>query len=344
MIAGAPRRKARGEASIRPWRTGTRSGRRDRASSARSATGSTPAGRGGSSACAERGTSARSARPQAARSSGVASGTPGSLPRRVFPLKDNIPTERTPWVTIALIAVNVVVFLLELRGGGTLGSGPDATESVRWGFIPYELTHPGRHCGLTPAGAVLCQGQDGVRVVGSQPATAVTLFSAMFMHGGVVHLGGNMLFLWIFGNNVEDAMGRPRFVAFYLLGGLAATALQTAIGPDSTVPNIGASGAIAAVLGGYLVLYPRARVLTLVFLIVFFAFIQLPALLFLVIWFAQQVLFGLAGFTDPTGGGGVAYFAHIGGFVFGALAIRAFATRVKPGFGRDDPGPRHPVY
>jgi membrane associated rhomboid family serine protease len=263
----------------------------------------------------------------------------------VFPLKDNIPTERTPWVTIALIVANVVVFLLELRSGGTLGSGPDASASVRWGFIPYELTHPGEHCGLSPAGAVLCEGQDGVRVVGSQPATAVTVLSAMFMHGGIVHLGGNMLFLWIFGNNVEDAMGRGRFVVFYLLGGLAATALQTAIGPDSTVPNIGASGAIAAVLGGYLVLYPRARVLTVVFLIVFFTFLQLPALLFLVIWFAQQVLFGLAGFTDPTGdGGGVAYFAHIGGFVFGALGIRAFARRVKPGFGRDDPRPRHPVY
>ena len=115
-----------------------------------------------------------------------------------------------------------MVFLLELRSGGTLGSGPDASDSVRWGFIPYELTHPGKHCGLTPAGAVLCEGQDGVRVVGSQPATAVTVFSAMFMHGGIVHLGGNMLFLWIFGNNVEDAMGRARFVAFYLLGGLAA--------------------------------------------------------------------------------------------------------------------------
>jgi len=265
----------------------------------------------------------------------------------VFPIKDNIPTLRTAWVTVALIVANVVVFLLEIRAGGSIGGGPSATEGVRYGFIPYELTHPGDHCELLRAtGEVACEGQPGVTgQAAPQPATWLTLFTAMFTHGGIVHLGGNMLFLWIFGNNVEDSMGRVRYVVFYLLGGLAASALQVAVNPDSTVPNIGASGAIAAVLGGYLVLYPRARVLTLVFLIVFFTFLELPAIFFLVIWFGQQVLFGVVGLTNPAGGGGgVAYFAHIGGFVFGALAIRLFAKRVKSGYGWHDPAPRYPVY
>ncbi len=151
----------------------------------------------------------------------------------------------------------------------------------------------------------------------------------MFTHAGLLHLGGNMLFLWIFGNNVEDSMGPVRFVIFYLLGGIAALALQTAINPDSTTPTLGASGAIAGVLGGYIVMYPRARVLTLIFLIIFFTFVELPAFVFLFIWFAQQAVFGAIGLTDPTGGGGVAYFAHVGGFVFGWIV-----TRVLTGAGR----------
>ena len=138
----------------------------------------------------------------------------------------------------------------------------------------------------------------------------------MFMHASILHIGGNMLFLWIFGNNVEDSMGRVKFLVFYLLGGLAALALQVAVGPNSTAPTLGASGAIAAVLGGYILLYPRARVLTLVFIILFFTVIELPALVMLGIWFAEQAVFGAAGLTNPTGrGGGVAYFAHVGGFV-----------------------------
>jgi membrane associated rhomboid family serine protease len=177
--------------------------------------------------------------------------------------------------------------------------------------------------------------------VSDTPPTWLTVFSSMFMHGGLLHIGGNMLFLWVFGNNVEDAMGRFRFIVFYLLGGVAAMALQTAVGPSATVPSIGASGAVAAVLGGYLLIYPRARVLTLVFLFVFFTFIQIPAMFFLVIWFGQQLLFGYLDYVDPTGGGGgVAYFAHIGGFAFGLLAIRAFARYQNPDYG----GPRYPVY
>jgi membrane associated rhomboid family serine protease len=148
-----------------------------------------------------------------------------------------------------------------------------------------------------------------------------------------------MLFLWIFGNNVEEAMGRIKYLAFYLLGGIAALALQVAISPDSTVPTLGASGAIAAVLGAYIVLYPRARVLTLVIIIFFFTVIEVPAWVMLGIWFAEQAAFGAANLTNPTGGGGgVAYFAHVGGFIFGLLAVRVLATRRKP-----VPPPR-PVY
>jgi membrane associated rhomboid family serine protease len=137
-----------------------------------------------------------------------------------------------------------------------------------------------------------------------------------------------MLFLWIFGNNVEDSMGPVRFVVFYLLAGLAASGLQVLFGPDSVTPNLGASGAIAGVLGGYLVLYPRAKVVTVVFIIFLFTILELPALLFLGIWFLQQLVFGaITSANTVANEGGVAYWAHVGGFAFGLLAIRLFATR-----------------
>jgi membrane associated rhomboid family serine protease len=260
----------------------------------------------------------------------------------VFPLKDNIGTNNVPVVTIALIIANVVVFLLSIRHGGSIWNGPDSNTVVKYGAIPYEFTHPGKECDLTTVGDVVCQGQAGITgTPRPQPATWFTAFSSMFMHGGLLHIGGNMLFLWVFGNNVEDAMGRVKFTVFYLLGGIAAMALQTAVDPSSAVPSVGASGAVAAVLGGYLLLYPRARVLTLVFLFVFFTFIQIPAMFFLVIWFGQQLLFGYLDYVEPTGGGGgVAYFAHIGGFLFGLLTVRLLATRYNPDYDR----PRFPVY
>jgi membrane associated rhomboid family serine protease len=266
----------------------------------------------------------------------------GTLRLRVFPLKDSIGTERTPVVTIALILANVVVFFLSIRHGGSIGSGPDNETVVRYGAIPYEFSHYGKECDLVSAGQVLCQGQANVTgTPASQPPTWFTALSSMFLHGGLLHIGGNMLFLWVFGNNVEDAMGKVKFVVFYLLGGLAATALQIVVSANATVPGIGASGAVAAVLGGYLVLYPRARVLTLVFLFIFFTFIQIPAIFFLLIWFGQQVLFGYLNYADPTGGGGgVAYFAHIGGFLFGVAAIKLFASRYNPNYDR----PRFPLY
>jgi membrane associated rhomboid family serine protease len=139
-----------------------------------------------------------------------------------------------------------------------------------------------------------------------------------------------MLFLWIFGNNVEDSMGPVKYILFYLLGGLAATAGQVLVGPDSQIPNIGASGAIAGVLGGYLLLFPRARVVTIIFIVFFFTILELPALLVLGFWFIQQALFGYFDLSSAGGeGGGVAYFAHIGGFVFGLLAVKLFADERK---------------
>jgi membrane associated rhomboid family serine protease len=267
----------------------------------------------------------------------------------VIPLKDNIPTDRFPFVTVALILANFVVYILAIRHGGSFISGPDTQEVVKYGAIPYALLHPSIHCAaatipqavLTPAGPAIAQEtvvRCGAHVAGALPWWE-TVFTAMFMHASILHIGGNMLFLWIFGNNLEDTMGPVKFILFYLLGGIAALALQVAVGPNSTAPTLGASGAIAAVLGGYIVLYPRARVLTLVFIILFFTVIELPAWVMLGVWFAEQALFGAANLTNPAGGGGgVAYFAHIGGFAFGLIAVRALARRPK------QVPPPYPVY
>ncbi|MEA2397604.1 MAG: hypothetical protein QOK25_1160 [Thermoleophilaceae bacterium] len=286
----------------------------------------------------------------------------------MLPLKDNIPTRRFPLITVALIAINIVMFFA-FQHAHWSGSGFAVSEknTVEYAYIPYELTHPGKHCGeralvvdqagreqpVTTKGAAQCEGKTetltdtttGAQVSArvkkvldkNQPSTFLTILTSMFMHGGLLHIAGNMLFLWIFGNNVEDAMGKPKFILFYLLGGLAATALQTAVGPNSTVPNLGASGAIAAVLGGYALLYPRARVVTLIFIIFFVTVVELPALLVLGGWFLLQVIDA----SQPTGGGGgVAYFAHIGGFIFGLLAIKLLARRVRD----DYVEPKLPVY
>jgi membrane associated rhomboid family serine protease len=232
----------------------------------------------------------------------------------VFPLKDNIPTDRFPVVTVALIVANVVIYFLFQHGGLGLPESGAPWPTGTYAYIPCEIT------GSTP-----CQTATG------GPADWVTVFTAMFMHGSILHLGGNMLFLWIFGNNVEDSMGPVKFVAFYLIGGIAATALQTVVSTGevpSQTANLGASGAVAAVLGGYLLLFPRARVVTVIFIIFFFTIVELPALIFLVVWFAQQALFGYFDLNNQ-GGGGVAYFAHIGGFAFGLLAIKLFASEQR---------------
>ena len=227
----------------------------------------------------------------------------------MFPFKDVNPTQRFPAVTLALIAANVLVYFLFQQG--TLSLGDPSTDAylcniVDHGAIPRELTDPDFELGS-------CDGTPANRWL--------SVLTAMFMHGGLLHLAGNLLFLWVFGNNIEDAMGRARFLAFYLLGGVAALAAQVAIDPSSEVPTIGASGAIAAVLGGYILLYPKARVWTLVFIFP----LPIRAWFVLGFWFVQQLLFANYDLTDPTGGaGGVAYFAHIGGFVFGLLTVRRF--------------------
>jgi membrane associated rhomboid family serine protease len=239
----------------------------------------------------------------------------------VFPLKDNIPTDRFPVVTVGLILANVLMYLFFQEAvKSSFFNSPDDLNVVDYGAIPYEITHPGEGCRV--AGENLeCGGSTA-----GQPPTWLTALSSMFMHGSLLHLGGNMLFLWIFGNNVEDSMGKVKFIAFYVLGGLAAIAAQVLVDPDAAIPTVGASGAVAGVLGGYLLLFPRARVLTAFFLVVVFFLRELPALLFLGIWFLQQALFGYFDLTSTRdGGGGVAYFAHIGGFAFGLLAIKLFA-------------------
>ncbi len=248
----------------------------------------------------------------------------------MFPLKDNIPTRSFPVVTVVLIALNVIAYLVLQKKSGIdiSGNSLDQCELFDYGAVPYEITH-GKQ--VVPA---QCS------TPGGQLPIAVTALTSMFSHAGLLHLGGNMLFLWIFGNNVEDSMGRVRFLVFYLLGGLAALGLQIAVGPDSLAPTLGASGAVAGVLGGYILLYPKAKVVTAIVIIFFVSLIEIPAFLVLGFWFLQQAAYGALDLTNPSGGGGgVAYFAHVGGFVFGLALIKLFATHRNEAADR----PRLPV-
>jgi len=232
----------------------------------------------------------------------------------VLPLRDNVPTRTFPYVTVGIIAANAIVWFWELSGRGV------DYHVFKDGYYPCSVQGP-------------C-----VQVVQGEPSHTLSwwesTFSSMFMHGSWVHILGNMLFFWIFGNNVEDALGRVRFFFWYLAAGIAATALQTFVtlqfgnATDASIPNIGASGAIAGVLGAYFVLLPRARVLTLFLLGIIF-FREIPAIWFLGIWIALQIWQGGVGLTHPDQTGGVAVFAHIGGFAFGLLTIRLVAKR-KP--------------
>ena len=219
----------------------------------------------------------------------------------MLPIHDNVPTRSFPLVTVALIVTNVLVWVLYQL--------PDLQGSVtELAYQPCEVVNT-------------CQtvGQDW----------EVTAITSMFMHGSWSHLLGNMLFLWIFGNNVEDALGRVRYLVFYIVGGLAATAVQTFVtlaygsDADAAIPNLGASGAVSVVLGAYLLLLPRAKVLT----IIFFILRDVPAVLFLGIWFLFQLLDGSMSILQPEAGGGVAFFAHIGGFVFGAATVKLVQKR-----------------
>jgi membrane associated rhomboid family serine protease len=261
----------------------------------------------------------------------------------LIPLKDDIPTRRFPVLTVAIILINIGMFFF-FQGAFTEPESFFNDRVTEYGVIPYEVSNPDKQCDLVND-RVVCEGQAGVEgeAPGGLAPMWLTLLTSMFMHGGLLHLGGNMLFLWIFGNNIEDSMGKARFLAFYLLGGLAAIALQTLVDPDAAVPTIGASGAVAAVLGGYALLYPRARVVTVVIIVFFFTVITLPALLVLGLWILLQIASGVAELGAPVGGegGGVAYFAHIGGFFFGLLLIKLFANRVHEDYTRPQ---RLPVY
>jgi membrane associated rhomboid family serine protease len=218
----------------------------------------------------------------------------------VIPLRDANPTRRRPVVTLAIMAACFAVFGVELMIQASGGDAALEDFYRAFGVVPVDLLEALRH------GRFL-----------SQPVLA--LIAHQFLHGGWFHIGANMLYLWIFGNNVEDRMGRPAYLLFYLAGGVAAAFAQVAIDPASRIPLVGASGAIAAVLGAYFVMFPRARVLSIVFVFVFFQLIEVPAVLVLGVWFLLQVIDGLAslGVTDIVGG--VAVFAHIGGFVAGML-------------------------
>ena len=232
----------------------------------------------------------------------------------MLPYHDENATQRTAVVTIAIIGLNVLVWLA-IQGAG---SGLSLARSVcELGLIPGELT--GRLAPGTrfPMGEGLVCLTDPGRQVGN-------VVTSMFLHGSWMHLLGNMWFLWIFGNNIEDSMGHARFIVFYLLSGIAAALLQVVLTPDSAIPMVGASGAISGVMGAYLILYPRVRVFCLVLLGFFFTSIALPAWTMLLYWAAIQLVSGLFGLFAQERGG-LAFWAHVGGFVAGVMLIKLFA-------------------
>ena len=218
----------------------------------------------------------------------------------MIPLKDNVPTRTFPIITITIVLVNILVFLWSLMLADGLGQRVVHT----YALIPKELLVAAT---VSP---------------GLLPYNILTIFTSMFLHGGILHLGGNMLYLWIFGNNVEDAVGHSRFILFYLFSGVAAALVQCSVDPGSTVPMIGASGAVSGILGAYLLLYPRAKVKTLIFIFVFITTIDIPAMVLLSLWFFVQIIF--------SHGQGVAWFAHIGGFLFGLITIKIFTRGMRP--------------
>ncbi len=230
----------------------------------------------------------------------------------MFPYRDDNPTLHTPIVTLLLIGANVVMWVL-VQG---MGAEPSLSRSVcELGLIPGEFL------GLLPQGASVPMGPQTVCVLGDEQ-TWFTPVTSMFLHGGWFHLIGNMWFLWIFGNNVEDSMGHGRYLAFSLLSGTAAAAAQTLVNPTSPIPMVGASGAISGVMGAYVVLYPRVRVHMLVVLGFFITRIAVPAFLMLGYWFLLQILGGLPTLGDDKGG--VAFWAHAGGFIAGTVLILVF--------------------
>ncbi len=220
----------------------------------------------------------------------------------MIPIRDEIPTRRVPIVNYALIALNILVYIFQ----SMLGS-QEAALVYEFALIPVQLTN------------------------GVSLGDVTDIFTSMFMHAGLAHIGGNMLYLWIFGDNIEDRMGRGRYLMFYLIGGLVASLTHIITNPYSQIPTVGASGAIAAVLGAYLVLYPQSRVLTLVPLGFFIRMTMLPAVVVLGLWFVLQFFSGIMSMGGPDVGG-VAFWAHIGGFVAGVVLAKLFAKPEEPDY------------
>lgn len=221
----------------------------------------------------------------------------------MVPLRDDTPTRITPYVTYGLIVVNVAIFVYELI---LQQQGQLEPFLQLWAVVPKQLS-------------LSLQGPG----VADPVPEWLTLFSSQFLHGGWLHLGGNMLFLWIFGNNVEDCLGHVKYTIFYLSCGALAALAQWFFSMESGIPSLGASGAIAGVMGAYILRYPKAQILTLIPIFGFFTTARIPAFFFLGFWFIQQAFYGVAGLAQPTNigmeNGGIAYWAHAGGFVFGAI-------------------------
>ena len=229
----------------------------------------------------------------------------------VIPIRDLNHKHRTPVVTWALIGANLLIFVSSL----SLGSAEAQALVMRFGVIPDVLVNGNWVATRSDGGAL---------------GSWVTPFTSMFLHGGLLHLGSNMLFLHVFGDNVEDVLGRGKFVLFYALCGLGAVAGQVLVDPSSEVPMIGASGAISGVLAGYVTLFPHARVVTLIPIFIFIHFMEVPAWIFIVLWFVLQLAQGYLSLgMIAEGGGGVAWFAHIGGFLAGLLCIRLMYRKPK---------------
>lgn len=225
----------------------------------------------------------------------------------MFPLRDTIPSRRAPFVLWAILLANALAFIHELR----LSEGGLEQLFDHYGIVPVRLQLEGA--------ALL-----------SSPGAYVALFTSMFLHGGWLHVLGNLWTLAIFGDNVEDRMGPLRFLVFYLVCGILAGVVHVYFNPDSPVPTIGASGAISGVMGAYFVLYPRARIVTLIPILFYPLFVELPAFVFLGLWFASQLLSGTASMVEPEAAGGIAFLAHVGGFVAGVLLHWLFVRPSRP--------------
>ncbi len=261
----------------------------------------------------------------------------------MIPLKDNIPTGVTPRVTIALIVACLLVLGWQLTLSGNVSSTEKLAvagvskrdqASIEYGAIPFRLMHPGAECGVTTQ-SIVC-GHDGITEAGGpdgtpipddldEPPWWITPLTSMFMHYDVLHVTINLLFLWIFGAALEARLGRARTLAFYLLAGIVAAFTQAVLAPDSTGPVIGAAGAVAGLLGGYMLLRPRGRIVTLSLVPLFGGTNEIPAWFVVVVFFGLQLIPGFGNLVTPdVASGGTAYLAHFGGFLFGLLAVRAF--------------------